>query len=474
MQENISRLTKIVTTLGPVSEEGKIIKNLIEAGTNVFRINCSHSSHETTEKVIKKIKKYSKQLKKEIGILLDLQGPKIRVGKLKDKKIFLKDDTKVLLTAENIIGTEKSFFIYSFKEIVQSIKPSHRVLLDDGMIELKVLRKINKKNFECKVVYGGELKEGKGVNFPDTDLKNIKPLTDKDIKDLKHGLKCGVDLVALSFVRSAGNILELKKHIPKKSAVKIIAKIEKPQAIDDLDNILNVTYGIMVARGDLGVELSYEKLPSLQKQIIQKANEKNVLVITATQMLESMIHSPKPTRAEVSDVANAIFDGTDAIMLSGETAAGKFPVLTVEAMHKIALEAEAVAPRYRHDVKTVQENLARSACELAERVNARAITSFTLSGNTARLVAKQKPPVKVIALTQNEIVSRQLSLCWGITPILLMDVYNTEEMMKLVEKTLVKNKLVKKGDIVIVTGGLPIAARGESNFIKIHKCKGQY
>ena len=469
-----SRLTKIIATIGPASQNSEVIRDLIEAGTNVFRINCSHSNFAITEDVIKIIRRNSAKLKRLVGVLLDLQGPKIRVGKLKDGVTSLKDGKKIVLTSEDIIGSAERMHIVNFDELISSLKPGHRVLLDDGQIELKAIKKTDKKDLQCEIIYGGELKDGKGVNCPDTDLKHIAALTEKDIKDLKHGLSCGVDLVALSFVRSAFDIVKLKTYFPKKSIVKVIAKIEKPQAVNDLDNILKVSDGIMVARGDLGVEMSPEKLPAIQKQIIQKANDNNILVITATQMLESMIHSPRPTRAEVSDVANAIFDGTDAIMLSGETAAGKYPILAVETMHKIALEAESVAPHYRHDAKTTQENLARSACELAERVKATAIASFTLSGNTAKLVSKQRPPVKVIALTQNEVVSRQLSLCWGIAPILLVDVYDTEEMMKLVEKTLISHKLVKAGDIVIVTGGLPIADRGESNFIKIHKCEGKY
>lgn len=468
---NTLRLTKIVATVGPASQEADTIKSLIEAGTDVFRINCSHSDQETTEKVIKTIREVSSKLKKVVGILLDLQGPKIRVGKLRNASIFLKDKEKVVLTSENIIGTSEKFHIINFDKFVTSLKPKHRVLLDDGLIELKVLQALNNGNLECEILYGGELKDGKGVNFPDSDLKDVNPLTDKDISDLNHGLKCGIHLVALSFVRSAQDILALKRHLPSDSLVKMIAKIEKPQALDDLENIFKVADGIMVARGDLGVELPYESLPALQKKIIHLANDNNVLVITATQMLESMINSARPTRAEVSDVANAVFDGTDAIMLSGETARGKYPILTVETMHKIALQAEVVAPLYRHQAKTMQENLAKSACELAERVGASAIASFTLSGKTAKLISKQRPPVKVVALTQNEIVSRQLSLCWGIIPILLMDVHDTETMMKLVEKTLLEHGLVKAGDIVIVTGGLPIAARGESNFIKIHKCQ---
>lgn len=468
------RLTKIIATIGPASQDPKVINDLIVAGTNVFRINCSHSDYTTTANVVRTIRTISKDLKKVVGILLDLQGPKIRVGKLRNGSVFLRDHAKVILTAESIIGTSEKFSIANFETFTHHLQIGNRVLLADGIIELKISKKLDEKNLECEVVYGGELKDGKGVNFPDSDLKNINPLTEKDIKDLNHGLGCSVDLVALSFVRSAQDIILLKSLLPQDSMIKVIAKIEKPQAVDDIESILNVTDGIMVARGDLGVELSPEKLPAIQKQLIQKANEKNVLVITATQMLESMITSPKPTRAEVSDVANAIFDGTDAVMLSGETASGKYPLLAVEMMHKIAIETEAVAPRYRHDVKTVQENLARSACELAERVKAAAIASFTLSGYTATLISKQRPPVKVIALTQRDIVSRQLSLCWGIIPISLMDVYDTETMMKLVEHTLTDYGLVKKGDVVIVTGGLPIAARGESNFIKIHRCEGRF
>ena len=465
-----SRLTKIVATIGPASQDSQAIRALIEAGTNVFRINCSHSDFKTTEYVIKAIREHSKDLKREIGILLDLQGPKIRVGKLHNGYVTLTAKKKITLTGENIIGSEEKIPVLHFDQIISALQVSQRVLLDDGLIELSVLNKKGTAEVECEIVYGGELKDGKGVNFPDSDLKNLKPLTPKDIDDLNHGIEQQIDLVALSFVRSAQDIQTLRNYLPKGSIIKIIAKIEKPQAINDLDNILNVSDGIMVARGDLGVEISFEKLPGIQKQIIQKANDKNILVITATQMLESMIHSPKPTRAEVTDVANAIFDGTDAIMLSGETAAGKYPLLAVKTMHKIALEAEAISPHYRHDVTTVQETLARTACELAERVKAAAIASFSLSGNTAKLISKQRPPVKVIALTQDRMVSRQLSLCWGITPILLMDVHNTETMMNLVEKTLIEHKLIKKGDIIIVTGGLPIAARGESNFIKIHRC----
>lgn len=474
MPEKTSRLTKIIATIGPASKEPEVIKGLIEAGSDVFRINCSHNTPEERTGIINNIRSVCSVLKREVGILVDLQGPKIRVGKLRNGCVFLKEKENILLTVENIIGTSGRFQIVNFDKIIDSLKEGHRVLLDDGKIELNVLKKVNQADLECKVIYGGELKDGKGVNFPDSDLASIAPLTEKDLEDLKHALQMKADLVALSFVRSSNDILALKKLIPKESFVKIIAKIEKPQALVDLDNILSVADGIMVARGDLGVELSPEKLPAIQKRLIQRANDKNILVITATQMLESMINSPKPTRAEVSDVANAIFDGTDAIMLSGETASGKYPVLAVETMHKVAVEAEAVAPRLRHEGKTTQENLARSACELAERLKAAAIASFTLSGTTAQLVSKQRPPVKVVALTQNITVSRQLSLCWGTTPILLVDVYDTEAMMNLVEKTLIENKLVKSGDIVIVTGGLPIAARGESNFIKIHKCEGRY
>ncbi len=465
-----SRLTKIIATLGPASWDVASIEALIHAGTNVFRINCSHSDINTRTDLIETIRSIAKKLDKRIGILLDLQGPKIRVGKVTNTQITLQEKKKVIVTAEEMLGTEEKFRVVNLDQIIDDLKPGNKLLLDDGLLELKFLKKIDNNNIECEVIFGGALKNGKGVNFPDSHLKNIGALTEKDMLDLKHGLENNVSLIALSFVRSAEDIKLIKSHIPKESMVKIIAKIEKPQAIDELDEILKITDGIMVARGDLGVEIPYEKLPALQKYIIQRANDANILVITATQMLESMINSPRPTRAEVTDVANAIFDGTDAIMLSGETASGKYPILAVETMHKIALEAEAVAPRLRHDVKSVQENLARTACELAERVKATAIASFTLSGKTAILISKQRPPVKVIALTQKEVVSGQLSLFWGITPLLMVDVCDTETMMNMVEKALIENNVVQKGDLIIVTGGLPISARGESNFIKIHSC----
>ena len=325
---NPLRLTKIIATIGPASNEPEVITRLIEAGADVFRLNCSHSDKATREKTIKIIREASSKLKREIGILLDLQGPKIRVGKLRNGSVLLMDKKKIILTVENILGTSEKFQIVHFEKIIDSLEPAHRVLLDDGKIELSVIKKLNQNEMECQVIYGGELKDGKGVNLPDSDLRSIAPLTEKDIDDLKHGIDKEVDFIALSFVRTAKDIVDLKKMLPQKSFIKVIAKIEKPQAVNDLDNILSVSDGIMVARGDLGVEMQPEKLPAVQKKLIQSANDKNVLVITATQMLESMINSPKPTRAEVSDVANAIFDGTDAIMLSAETASGKYPVLS--------------------------------------------------------------------------------------------------------------------------------------------------
>lgn len=469
-----SRLTKIIATIGPASSDPKVISGLIEAGVNVFRINCSHSDLTTRAALISSIKECSQRLQKNVGILLDLQGPKIRVGDLEDGEIQLNEGDKVIITTKEIVGNSKKIHIKKFSEVIDSLESSHKLLLDDGLIELRVLKRLNDSEIECEIIFGGKLKNSKGVNFPDSDLKKVNPLTEKDLVDLKHGIENNVALIALSFVRSAKDIELIKSYIPEDSLVKIIAKIEKPQALNNLDSILNVADGIMVARGDLGVEIPYEQLPAIQKQMIQKANDNNVLVITATQMLESMVSSPRPTRAEVTDVANSIFDGTDAIMLSAETASGKYPVLTVETMHKIALEAEAVSPRYRHDVKSVQENIARSACDLAERVKATAIAAFTLSGKTAICVSKQRPPVKVIALTQKEVVSHQLNLYWGITPIKLMEVTKTDDMMMVVEKELVENKLVKKGDIVIITGGMPISDRGETNFIKIHRCEGKY
>lgn len=469
-----SRLTKIIATLGPVSWDPKTIKELIHAGVNVFRVNCSHSDINTRAELFQTIRQCARECNRGVGILIDLQGPKIRVSKVQNDEIELVENEKIIITTEKILGTPSKIYIANFENIIKSLFVGHKILLDDGMIRLEVLKIVDDNNVECKIIYGGKLKNGKGANFPDSDLCNISPLTEKDIEDLKHGLEHGIGLFALSFITSAHDIEVIKKYIPKDSKARIIAKIEKPQALNDIDNILKIVDGIMVARGDLGVELPYEQLPAIQKNLIQKANDNNVLVITATQMLESMISSPRPTRAEATDVANSIFDGTDAIMLSAETASGKYPILAVETMHKIALAAEAVAPRVRHNVLSIQENIARGACDLAERVGATAIAAFTLSGKTAIWVSKQRPPVKVIALAQNEAVSSQLNLYWGITPVLLHDIDNTEEMMKLVEKTLIEQGIVSMGDIIIITAGMPIADRGDTNFVKIHKCAGKY
>lgn len=465
-----TRLTKIIATVGPASYDPRVISDLIAAGVDVFRINCSHTDLSMRTSVIKTIRDASKLLAKEVGILVDLQGPKIRVGKLKGGKILLKEKSDVVLTSADIEGTPEKFQIVNFEKLIGSLNSGEKVLLDDGLIELKILKILDDENVLCNVRYEGELKNGKGVNFPDSNLKALPALTSKDLEDVEHAIKENIELIALSFVRSQDDIKTLKERFPKNLKTKIIAKIEKPQALQDIENILKVTDGIMIARGDLGVEIAYEQLPALQKKIIHQANEHNVLVITATQMLESMIHSPRPTRAELSDVANAIFDGTDAIMLSGETAVGRYPILTVQTMHKLAVATEAVAPRLRHEARTMLENLARSACELAERVKASAIASFTSSGRTAMLVSKQRPPVKVIALTQDIMVSRQLALCWGIIPVVLTEVSDTESMMEFVGKKLLEENLVKKGETIVITGGMPIAARGESNFIKVHRC----
>lgn len=468
-----SRLTKIIATIGPATSSHEVLEKLVLAGVNVFRINCSHTDLSTRSLVIRLIRDLSKKFDKAIGIVVDIQGPKIRVGKIKDGIVQLQEGSEVTLTTEALIGTDKKIHIVGFDKIIGSLKSGEKILLNDGLIELKVKKVSGAQEVLCHVVYGGELKDGKGANFPDSNLKAVPLLTDKDIEDIKHAISEDIELLAVSFVRSGDDFKEIKKHLPKDSKIKVIAKIEKPQAIEDIDNILKVFDGIMVARGDLGVELPYENLPAIQKQVIQKANENNVLVITATQMLESMIHSPRPTRAELSDVANAIFDGSDAIMLSGETAVGKYPVLAVETMHKIALATEAVAPRQRHEAKTVQESIARSACALAERIKASAVVSFTSSGKTAMLISKQRPPVKVIALTQEEIISRQLAICWGVNPVLLNKVSETEAMMGIVEKTLVDGNIINKGETIVITGGMPIAERGDTNFIKVHKCEGK-
>ncbi len=463
------RRTKIVATIGPASKDRNVIEKLIKAGVDVVRINCSHADHETIKYIADVTREISSELDRSVGVLLDLCGPKIRTGRIEPgTEVNLQAGQKFTLTARELPG-DSEIVSTNYPKLAHEVGAGDTILLDDGLIELKVVNTAQ-DDVVCQVITGGVLKDKKGINLPGVRL-SIPALTDKDKEDLKFGLEQDVDFVALSFVRDPGDIRHLKEligdHWPPPV---VIAKLEKPQALEHLDEILDVADGVMIARGDLGVELPPESVPPAQKLITRKANAKGKPVITATQMLESMIEHPRPTRAEASDVANAIFDGADAVMLSGETAAGAYPVQAVQMMDRIATAAESsldFTRLHQHELPTSAHAIAHAACAMAVDMKARAIAAFTKSGATARLISQFRPPGPIIALAQHWHVYRQLSLHWGVTPLMLTEVSDSESTLALVEDTLLDRGIVSHGDSIVITGGLPIAARGPANFVKL-------
>ncbi len=468
--ENPFRRTKIVATIGPASSSPEMIRKLIEAGMDVARLNFSHGQYEDHAGVIRSLRKISEELNRPVTILQDLQGPKIRVGQLPGGKIEIRRDEIITLVPENEYTTGLLTIPIDYPYVAEEAKPGMQVLLADGLFELEVTE-IKGSDVLCRVVEGGCLTGHKGVNFPNLNLR-LPSLTEKDIRDLEFGLSLDIDWVSLSFVRSADDVHALRNLITEKGFNKpIIAKIEKPQAIDHLEEIVDAVNGIMVARGDLGVEMSPDKVPMLQKRIIELCNRSGKTVITATQMLESMIHEPRPTRAEASDVANAIIDGTDAIMLSGETAMGDYPVKAVEMMAKIALDVEA-----RIEFKTYPPSghsdiiaLSRAANQMEEVVNPVCIVVLTTSGRSAQFIAAERPNSPVFAFTTHPKVYHALNLLWGIRPILIEDHPDTfEEMASMAEKNLSVRNLAKPGDKILLLGGIPAHEAGGTNFIKVH------
>ena len=420
----MERQTKIVCTIGPATESPEMIRKLIEAGMNVARLNFSHGTYEQKIRIIDTIREISAELNIPIGILQDLSGPKIRTGELvSDLSVMLKDGTDFALIGEEIQGDEHRVSTTYFKVISEKLKSSERIFLADGSIELMV-EGVEKNQINCKVISGGELRSKQGINFPGVSL-NIPAVTEKDISDLAFGIEKGVDFVALSFVQRAWDLIPVKNVIQNKNLdIPIIAKIEKHEALNNIDEIIDVADGIMVARGDLGIEIPLEQVPIMQKMMIHKAGVKGKPVITATQMLESMIENSRPTRAEVTDVANAIFDGTDAIMLSGETSIGKYPVQAVEMMDRISLITESALP-YEEILRqrsssinhTVPDAIGHAACYTALDINAKAIICCTRSGYTARMVTKYRPKPMIIAVTPLNTTFKRLALSWGVIPL---------------------------------------------------------
>lgn len=467
--------TKIIATLGPSSNSFKIIESLVQNGVDIVRLNFSHSTLEAHAKLIQIVRQISDKIGRPIGILQDLQGPKIRIGEIKDGQIFLNDGQEIVITTEPVEGT-KEIISTTYTHLPKDVSPGDSILLDDGLIELQV-RKVVSEKVVCKIIHGGPLSSFKGVNLPGVKL-SIPSLTEKDKTGLKFGIEQKVDFVALSFVRSPMDVAHIKKIIEDENTdIPVVAKLEKPEAIENLDEILSVADAAMVARGDLGVEMNPEKVPIIQKEIIRKCIEKGIPVITATQMLESMRFHPRPTRAEASDVANAIFDGTDAVMLSGETASGAYPVESVQMMTKIIEEAERHSQEDNrgfhrdkaHPRATFPDSISEAACDAALELNARAIVAFTQSGFTAKLLSKYRPSTPIVAFTLTNKVQRHLLLNWGVSTRKIEMINSLDEMIRRVEKALLSDDLVKPGDSVVIVSGAPLGVRGTTNMMTLHR-----
>ncbi|MEC4802747.1 MAG: pyruvate kinase [Jaaginema sp. PMC 1079.18] len=463
--------TKIVATIGPASSSIKIIRQMVEAGMNVARLNFSHGSYEDHARTIEVLRSVSREFDAPITLLQDLQGPKIRVGNLPNDGIPLAENELITLVPVEEYQQQANTVGIDYPYLAAEAKIGAQILLDDGLLELQI-HEIEGNAVHCRIVEGGVLKSRKGVNLPSLEVR-LPSMTEKDKKDLKFGIEQGIDWVSLSFVRKAEDIRILKQFLKEHGAetTPAIAKIEKPQAIHNLKAIIAESDGIMVARGDLGVEMSPEKVPMLQKQMIRLCNQQGIPVITATQMLDSMIHNPRPTRAEASDVANAIIDGTDAVMLSGESAVGKFPVKAVGMLAKIAagIEPEVEFTNYPPAESSTTHALSEALNTIDKIVKLRCITCFTTSGYTAFLAAAERPTVSVIAFTPSRDVYHRLNLVWGVKPLLIDPVSGPlEALIEQMMKMLQERQIAKLGDKVLVLGGSPVQKSRGTNFLKIH------
>jgi pyruvate kinase len=472
--------TKIICTLGPSTNSVEKIVELVHAGMDIARMNFSHGTHADHKARIDMVREASKITGKQIAILQDLQGPKIRIGDL-EKTVLLKQGDRFTITTKEILGTFDRVST-SYKEIVKDVRPGDRILMDDGLLEVRVLEKSD-TDVVTEVVIGGLLKSKKGLNLPGVNM-SVPSLSEKDIQDVYFGLDNNVDLIALSFVRSAQDIQDLRQIINlRRKDTWIVAKIERPEAITNLEQIVDATNAVMVARGDLGVEMKTSSVPILQKRIVQLCNAKYKPVIIATQMLESMTENPRPTRAEASDVANAVYDGTDAVMLSGETASGKYPIETVRTMSEIITNVESsenynllAKERYAlaHNIASsatvdLSEAIAVSAVDVANTVRAKAIVVLSHTGSTAIKVSKQKPNMQIVVITDNESVQRRMNLVWGVYTIFTETLTSTDESFKAIEQRLIEHGLVQYGDVIVYTMGIPILKHGTTDTIKVSK-----
>jgi pyruvate kinase len=465
------RRTKIVATIGPATQDADVLRSLIEAGATTLRLNFSHGSHDDHQRSIRLIRQISFELNQPVGILQDLQGPKIRLGKFEHGSIQLAKGDPFVLTSDVIVGSQGRACV-TYDKLAQEVPTGATILLDDGKVEMQVEAvDLDTQELHCRVVVGGTLSNNKGVNFPGVYL-SVKALTDKDREDLLFGLNQGVDWVALSFVRNPQDVLEIKEIITAAGKnVPVIVKIEKHEAIEQMEAILSLSDGVMVARGDLGVELPAERVPILQKRLITMSNSLGIPVITATQMLDSMVSNPRPTRAEVSDIANAILDGTDAVMLSNETAVGKFPVEAVATMAKVAVctEQEGVDPcdRQGSGARSIPNAISQAVGRIASQLNAAAIMTLTKTGATARNVSKYRPETPILAVTPHVHVARQLQLVWGVRPLLVLDLPSSIQTFQAAMGVAQEKTLLNDGDLVVLTAGTLQGVAGSTDLIKV-------
>lgn len=474
------RKTKIVCTIGPASESVEKLTQLIEAGMNVSRLNFSHGNHEEHAARIKNIRVAAEKTGKKIGILLDTKGPEIRTNDMENGAVELKTGQECIISMNEVLGTAEKFSV-TYDQLIDDVHPGAKILLDDGLIGLEVISIDKEENqIKTKVLNAGILKNKKGVNVPGVSV-NLPGITEKDTKDILFGIEQGVDFIAASFVRRATDVLEIRQLLEENngSHIQIIPKIENQEGVDNINEILEVSDGLMVARGDLGVEIPAEEVPLVQKDLIKKCNTQGKPVITATQMLDSMQRNPRPTRAEASDVANAIFDGSDAIMLSGETAAGQYPVEAVQTMHNIASRAESalnhkelLSLRSKETEHNITDAIGQSVAHTALNLEVNAIITPTESGHTARMISKYRPKAPIIAVTSNDHVVRRLALVWGVYPQLGQKAETTDEMLASAVEESVNSGHVSHGDLVVITAGVPVGEAGTTNLMKIHVVGG--
>lgn len=468
-----NKRTKIVATIGPASHEKESLRLMVQEGMNVARLNFSHGTAEDHREVIRTLRELDQEEDQRIGILADLQGPKLRIGELEEELIHYEAGEHFVLTTEDIVGKKERVPI-NFKEFPQDVKPGEQVLLDDGKIVTEVIETDGKTEVEVKVLHSGDLYPKKGVNLPNTKI-SLPSLSEKDREDLQLALENDVDWIGLSFVRSARDIIELKEIIrDHEKDMRVVAKIEKPEALDEIEDILHEADGLMVARGDLGVEIPMQNVPLIQKMLIQKSLTAAKPVIVATQMMESMVENYSPTRAEVNDVANAVLDGTDAVMLSAETSVGKYPVRVIEVMSKIAQEIEGYDRIYYHESppeyneeRFITDSICYNAARLAKRVDAKAVITMTHSGYTAFKIASQRPKAEIFVFTGNERIMAMLSLLWGVKCLYYDKFVSTDHTIDDIKYILRKRELVQEKDLVVNLASMPIAEKGKSNMLKL-------